>query len=158
MHNVSSASVFAGDENGAGVGGKEKWKGLFCVLLSFSLALQERLSLMLLIYCADSIALVRCCNGRCQGAWQTAALSLHVCDCVCVCVWEKARQQIERVCAFQACRWDFWEIWRRQVFCLLSLSLFLSLARSLSPLGLCYANVEGCSGFIVIFHLASDER
>ncbi len=39
-----------------------------------------------------------------------------------------------------------------------SLSLFLSLARSLSLQGLCYANVEGCSGFIVIFHLASDER
>lgn len=77
MHNVSSSSVFAGDESGAGVGGKEKWKGLFCVLLSFSLALQERLSLMLLIYCADSVALVRCCNGRCRGAWQT------VCDCVC---------------------------------------------------------------------------
>lgn len=67
-------------ENG---GGMER-TSLFFNLTPLSLVFfKKKLSLMLLIYCADSVAVVRCCNGRSRGVWQTAALT------VCVCAKEK---------------------------------------------------------------------
>lgn len=147
---------------GPGWEGKRDGKGFFVFYSLFLLALQEWLSLMLLIYCADSVALVRCCNGRCRGAWQTAALSLHVCDCVCVRLRESKAANRESLCISSMSVGLLGDLKKTGFLSslTLSLSLFLSLALSLSlsPLGLCYANAEGCSGFIVIFHLASDER
>lgn len=159
MHNVSSSQCLCRRwERGWGGREREMERAFLCFTLFFSCSSRTT------VFNASNLLCWQHSTGE-MLQWEMSRSLADSCTfstrlrlCVCVCVWEKARQQIERVCAFQACRWDFWEIWRRQVFCLLSLSLFLSLARSLSPLGLCYANVEGCSGFIVIFHLASDER
>ncbi len=78
--------------------------------------------------------------------------------CVCVRLRESKAANRESLCISSMSVGLLGDLKKTGFLSSLSLSLFLSLARSLSPLGLCYANVEGCSGFIVIFHLASDER